>query len=293
MTSTIYTEIVLKMDSEFHAAGRKIVLFVDNCRAHKLPPDTVLKPIKIELLPPNFTCLLQPLDAGIIQNLKHAYRKRIMRQTVNHLSEKQELKKITVLDAIETVAAAWQHDVKPETIANCFRHAGFGQFGMPAGEAFIEPSSDQMSDHSDGMEDAEALVQEFATTLRSMNNEFVAYEFNASEYMEIDSNIASSGEVDEVASSDESEGTASSEAEASNDEPATLMDEDFERNKEALLRVQNLLQRSTTLGAEYKGQLDFNTTMQHLFAEYALFSILLNKSSSEFMIFFPFQIHPS
>ena len=52
--------------------------------------------------------------------------------------------KLTVLDAITMAAAAWD-EVKPKTIENCFRHAGF----VTSAESTTEP-----------IKDTDALIQQ-------------------------------------------------------------------------------------------------------------------------------------
>lgn len=51
--------------------NRKIVLVVDNCPAH---PVVELTNIELVFLPPNTTSHTQPMDSGIIKNLKYHYR---------------------------------------------------------------------------------------------------------------------------------------------------------------------------------------------------------------------------
>ncbi|KAI5644420.1 tc5 transposase DNA-binding domain-containing protein [Phthorimaea operculella] len=58
----------------------------------------------------------QPMDEGIIKALKEGYRT----QLENH----QKDGKITVLDAVQYIGAAWKL-LKPETIQTCFKKAGF------------------------------------------------------------------------------------------------------------------------------------------------------------------------
>ena len=57
------------------APGRKVVLLLDNCSAHgtvaNLPS---FSNVRIIFLPPNTTCKIQPMDAGIIATMKKRYR---------------------------------------------------------------------------------------------------------------------------------------------------------------------------------------------------------------------------
>ncbi|XP_039953237.1 uncharacterized protein LOC120770122 [Bactrocera tryoni] len=73
------------------------------------------------------TSKLQPLDQGVIQNLKVFYRTRIVKEALKRI-EANEKQDITLTDCINHVTKAWDIDVKNQTIANCFKKAGFGQY---------------------------------------------------------------------------------------------------------------------------------------------------------------------
>ena len=78
MTSALFQDTLHDQDAELRWKKKKILLLVDNCPAQ-------LKLIKFVFLPPNTTAVLQPMDQGVIKNMKAKYRK---------------FSKITVLDAI-------------------------------------------------------------------------------------------------------------------------------------------------------------------------------------------------
>jgi hypothetical protein len=65
------------MQRRMAGKNRKIRLILDNCAGH---PVSEINVPNIELLdlPPNTTSVLQPLDQGIVQNLKSSYRKRLL-----------------------------------------------------------------------------------------------------------------------------------------------------------------------------------------------------------------------
>ena len=127
MTSHIYTEWLHNWDTEMRQKGRKILLFVDNCTAH---PEVELTNIRVFFLPPNTTSLIQPMDQGIIKNLKGHYRSKLATRLISELDSdrtkqmKDLFKNINLLDAIHLMSESWS-DVKQVTIANCFRHGGF------------------------------------------------------------------------------------------------------------------------------------------------------------------------
>ena len=87
-----------------------------------------MKNIKLVFLPKNTTSRLQPLDAGIIRNFKHKYRKLLVRYVVSHIGEgktaSQIIKEVHVLKAITWLQTAWK-SVVPETITHCFKKCDF------------------------------------------------------------------------------------------------------------------------------------------------------------------------
>ncbi|GFO27453.1 tigger transposable element-derived protein [Plakobranchus ocellatus] len=86
-----------------------------------------LRTIQLVYLPPNTTSVLQPCDQGIDQSLKVNYRRRVLKKVIAKVDAGGDPKShinISILDAMITTSAAW-NDVTQDTIANCFRHAGF------------------------------------------------------------------------------------------------------------------------------------------------------------------------
>ena len=67
-----------KLDAKFMKENKKVILFIDNCSAH-YPYSNNFINIQIVFLPPNTTSVTQLLDAGIIKNMKHFYRKKTFR----------------------------------------------------------------------------------------------------------------------------------------------------------------------------------------------------------------------
>ena len=106
-------------------------MLVDNCTAH--PNVSTLKNIQLEFLPPNTTSLIQPMDQGIIKNLKTLYRKELVHMTLAYTEENilnpsstaiDVSSKISILQAVSFVAKNWRA-VKEATTINCFSKAGF------------------------------------------------------------------------------------------------------------------------------------------------------------------------
>ena len=79
MTSQIFTEWLAAWDSYLTKVNRKILFLVDNCKH--------TKEHQLEFLPPNTTSFIQPMDQGIIKNLKIIYRKEIVHMTLAYIEE--------------------------------------------------------------------------------------------------------------------------------------------------------------------------------------------------------------
>jgi hypothetical protein len=130
MTLNLFEMYIRKLDSKFFNQNRKVLLFVDNCTAHGDIAN--LSAIKLLFLPANTTAKLQPADQGIIKCLKHAYRKRLVRQCIEEVENGVE-HKINVLDAMRLISRSWESDVSQTVIENCFKRCGF--FGANDNEA--------------------------------------------------------------------------------------------------------------------------------------------------------------
>lgn len=124
MTAAIFTTWLQKLNNKMRIQGREILLLLDNCSAH---PKIELSNVKLAFLPPNTTSKLQPLDSGIIAQVKALYRKRMLRHLLVEMDESstasQLAKSITLLDAVRWMGNAW-YAVKPSTCAKCFARCG-------------------------------------------------------------------------------------------------------------------------------------------------------------------------
>jgi hypothetical protein len=140
MTSTIFLNWLYEWDKKFQEKSRSILLLIDNCAAH--PKNVQLKNITLEFLPPNTTSLIQPLDKGIIKNLKVKYRMKLVHFILEKIEENlfdpsatanQISSKINILQAIQFVSESWR-EVSCSTIMNCFAHCGFSNVVSPQPE---------------------------------------------------------------------------------------------------------------------------------------------------------------
>ncbi|XP_065874733.1 CENP-B homolog protein 2-like [Euphorbia lathyris] len=127
MTFLIFNEWLQWFDNRM---DRNVLLILDNCTAHgKKENFPLLRHTSVMFLPPNSTSKIQPCDAGIIRNFKGYYRQRFNRQLLKRIEDRVlEPAKISILDGIVNAVAAWSIDVKPQTIANCFKHCKIKTF---------------------------------------------------------------------------------------------------------------------------------------------------------------------
>lgn len=127
MTGTLCEEWLIRLNARMQQQKRKILLLLDNCGAH---PHIELSNVKLQFLPPNTTSKLQPLDAGIICNIKALYRKRLLRHLLAEMDESSSaadlVKSVNLLHAIRWLDLAWE-GVKGATIRKCFAKCGFTQ----------------------------------------------------------------------------------------------------------------------------------------------------------------------
>ncbi len=121
MTGPLFREYMMDLDASFTKQKRKVLFFVDNCPAHPKTVKDELKSINLIFFPPNITSKAQPMDAGVIKNLKVHYRSKVVCQLIDELENALPVTTLTVLDAIQYLEQAWDN-VKAETIKNCFKH---------------------------------------------------------------------------------------------------------------------------------------------------------------------------
>lgn len=177
MNSKLYREWLHEFDKKMQRQKRDVLMFVDNAPGH--PKDVPLKNTKVIFLPANTTSELQPLDQGIIQNVKQHYKKRILRAIIakaeNDEQQKGDGKFVTVLDAAQWIGAAVK-DVKPSTVTSCFKKAGFP----------CEPSEDDP-------EDDIPLSQLITTASQHLN---IENPMSAEEFTNADDEAPSTEELD-------------------------------------------------------------------------------------------------
>jgi hypothetical protein len=122
MTSTIFKEYLEWFDGQM--GGRKVLLLVDGFSAHEsaLKQNPSLNNTRVEFLAANTTSLYQPLDQGIINNLKLHYRRIWLDHMVRLLDDNRDpFQETPLLLALHWITDVWATRVTSTTIANCFK----------------------------------------------------------------------------------------------------------------------------------------------------------------------------
>ena len=123
MTGVIWLEWLEKLNKQFVAQNRKILLLVDNFSGHKVNPGGYSN-IKVHFFPANMTSVVQPINMGIIHSFKCKYRQQVVREKLHAIKHCDSMPTIDILKAIHKAKIAWD-SVGLTTIINCFRKADF------------------------------------------------------------------------------------------------------------------------------------------------------------------------
>ncbi|XP_054276524.1 tigger transposable element-derived protein 6-like [Macrosteles quadrilineatus] len=181
MVSGFFSSWLKNIDKAMKKKNRKILLFIDNCSAHKdIPP---LKNVKVQFLPPNTTSKLQPLDQGIIKNFKVNYRREVVKRFLRDM-DNESMTQINLLDALWMVSKAW-NCVTSVTIKNCFNACGFEvpqhTTGNELDEVQDEPS----------IADINETPAEWTVAAQALNVEELAFV----DFVDFDDDVAVCGEL--------------------------------------------------------------------------------------------------
>ncbi|XP_038067336.1 tigger transposable element-derived protein 4-like [Patiria miniata] len=121
MTSDIFEAWARNIDKLCQKKNRKIAIVIDSCPAH--PHITGLKSVTLVFLSPLTAANLQPMEQGIIRNLKMHYRRQLITSFLAAVDRKETYHP-TVLDAMILLKKSWKM-VRATTISHCFKLAGF------------------------------------------------------------------------------------------------------------------------------------------------------------------------
>jgi len=105
-------------------SNRNVILYVDNCRPHKVSLN--LTNISLKYLPSNTTSVTQPLDLGIIHSFKAHYRREVISLLINNYNRGAEpgAKAIDLLDETRLINNSLKN-VNNNVFINCFRKGLF------------------------------------------------------------------------------------------------------------------------------------------------------------------------
>ena len=131
VTATVFTEWFHKCfvpEAQKYMAEKglpfKVLLLVDNAPGH--PKDIEHENVRIIFLPPNTTCLIQPLDQGIISTFKALYIKHTFRYILEKMENNDSLsvieawKSFTILNCVQHAALAYS-EIKSSTLNACWK----------------------------------------------------------------------------------------------------------------------------------------------------------------------------
>ncbi|XP_071513406.1 uncharacterized protein [Panulirus ornatus] len=203
MTSTIFEGWVRQLDEQYQNLNRNIVVLVDTCSAH--PNLESLSNVQLTFLPPDTTSKLQPVEQGVIQNLKTFYRRSVLERLIECRERGREYD-VTLLEALELLQTAWKQ-IKPELVVNSFKQAGL--------EQLLDPDETEQL----GVEDEHALLERARRSGIDIPGE-VTFE----SYLNIDSRVQTKMEQGEDGSMD-AEHTLAEELEAGNGGGSTIPSE--------------------------------------------------------------------
>ena len=123
MTSEVMEAVLVLFNRKLVFEGREVIIFLGNATCHPQSMIGQFLQMKINFLPTNTTSRLQPLDAGIIQNFKVKYWKRLFKNMLASIHEDASATKVfkgvDVIVAIWWLQEAWK-EVTNITIKNCF-----------------------------------------------------------------------------------------------------------------------------------------------------------------------------
>lgn len=156
MTSEIMVAVLTRLNRKLSSEKRKVILFLDNATCHPESMKDQYSHIKVVFLPKNTTSRLQPLDAGIIQNFKVKYRKKLVKHVLARINDGHSatdiVKSVSILQAIRWLQQSWK-EVASLTIKNCFEKCG------------IVKLSEELTELEENDLEFEALVREFTTDI--------------------------------------------------------------------------------------------------------------------------------
>ena len=145
----------------------KALLLLDNAPSH--PDITKLvshdKQISAMFLPANTTSLIQPMDQGVLENLKKRYKKSLLRKLImadeEGLSMITFVKGINIKDVVYMIADAWNDVLSSTLCKSWFKLLGSNISKNP------QTSDSNASDSADLSESCESIAKQLDSSLTS------------------------------------------------------------------------------------------------------------------------------
>lgn len=102
----------------------RALLLLDNAPSHPDVSQLTVGEIKVHFMPPNVTAILQPMDQGILQNIKLGYKKQFLRSLIEEndglLTLKEKIKNVNLKDVIYWSAESWE-SVSEQTLRKSWK----------------------------------------------------------------------------------------------------------------------------------------------------------------------------
>lgn len=118
MSPNVFRNYLLWFDGLMH--GRRVLLIADYSETHVSFNERLLN-TEFVVLPPNANSLgLHPGSIGISRMIKTFYRRRFAEIMMARAAINNERKFVSVLEAMNVIVQAWQEDMMPEFIIECF-----------------------------------------------------------------------------------------------------------------------------------------------------------------------------
>ncbi|CAG7711672.1 unnamed protein product [Allacma fusca] len=152
MTRQIFVEELRKWDGELRDSNRNVLLVVDNSPCHTVTE--TFSNIKLVFLPPIVASILQPLDRGVVEQVKGQYRRLLLDRVISkmQLLPSQEEKSlegaVNILEAMVMLNAAWT-SIPRNAICECFKNANLQSIHMSTTMALTPKTKHSKSDFDD------------------------------------------------------------------------------------------------------------------------------------------------
>lgn len=123
MKVPVYNKWLRLPNERMRNEERQVLLLVDNALVH-IERELQLTNITLRKLPPNTTSLLQPVDQGVIADLKWRFISLSTEAAVGHyLEDFSDPHCVSMLEGIEWCAESWEA-MSRDIICNCWGHSG-------------------------------------------------------------------------------------------------------------------------------------------------------------------------